>query len=229
VLAESADTASVNRCYTLLLVCHVFLWCGDLDTAQDVIEKVTAQPHWQGRLVWFHTEALALKGEVLLRHGHLTEGIELLCAALNDMKTKNQKNLMLTVTACALAEGLAAAGHAEEAFALITDTLAQPPGNAETWEAPELLRVRADILQSMPQPDEDEAGRNLLQSLALARRQGARGWELRTTMALARLRGRQGRRAEAHQLLSAIYARFAEGFDTADLRAAKQLLDELNP
>src|SRR5690606_28241310 len=176
-----------------LIVCHVFLWRGDLHAAQEIIDKVMAQPHWQGRLVWFHTEALALKGEVLLRRGDLAEAIELLRTALNDMKTKNQKNLMLTVTSCALAEGLAAAGHLEEALAVITDTLAHPPGNAETWEAPELLRVRADILLAMPQPDEGEAERELLRSLALARRQGAKGWELRTTMTLARLRARQRR------------------------------------
>ncbi|HEY6644490.1 ATP-binding protein [Povalibacter sp.] len=227
-LAESAETALVNRSYTLLIVCHVFLWRGDLNTAWDVIEKVMAQPHWQGRLVWFHTEALALKGEVLLRRGDLAKGIELLRTALNDMKTKNQKNLMLTVTACALAEGLAAAGHLEEALAVITDTLAHPPGNAETWEAPELLRVRANILLSMPQSDEGDAERCLLHSLALARRQCAKGWELRTTTTLAQLRARQGRDAEAREVLANLYAQFTEGFDTRDLKAAERLLAELD-
>ncbi len=227
-LAESAQTAAVNRSYTLLIVCHVFLWRGDLDTALEVIEQVMAQPHWQGRLVWFHTEALALKGEVLMRHGRLTEGIELLRTALTDMKTRNQKNLMLTVTACALVEGLAAAGHLDEALALITDTLARPPGDAQTWEAPELLRVRGSILMSMPHPDEIEAERCLAHSLALARKQRASGWELRTAMTLARLRSRQHRATEARDVLTNICARFTEGFDTQDLRAARELLSDLD-
>ena len=226
-IAEAADTPSVNQSYALLIICHVFLWRGDLSTAREVIEKVMAQPHWQGRLVWFHTEALALKGEVLLRNGNITEGIELLRNALSDMRTKNQVNLMLTVTACCLAEGLAAAGRLEEALAVISETIASPPGSAETWEAPELLRVKASILLSMPQPNEAQAESDLLHSLALARRQYAKGWELRTTMTLARLRLAQGRNAEGRELLRRIHDQFSEGFETQDLRAAKQLLREL--
>lgn len=225
-LEESAATPGVNRSYALLIVCHVFLWRGDLDTALEAIEQVMSQPHWKGRLVWFHTEALALKGEVLIRRGDLTEGIDLLRTALTDMRTKNQKNLMLTVTACALAEGLAAAGRIEEGLALISDTLSQPPGNAETWEAPELLRVRASLLMSMPSPDEDEAERCLTHSLELARRQRARGWELRSATTLAQLRLRQGRKAQAHEALADIYAQFAEGLDTRDLRTAREVLSD---
>lgn len=42
------------------LYCYLFLWCGDLDAAQEMVDRVMALPHWQGRLVWFHAEALAL-------------------------------------------------------------------------------------------------------------------------------------------------------------------------
>jgi predicted ATPase len=52
-------------------------------------------------------------------------------------------------------------------------------------------------------------------------------WELRATMSLARLLDQQGRRDEAHAMLSEIYNWFAEGFDTADLKDAKALLDQL--
>lgn len=226
-LEESAATSAANRSYVLLILCHVFLWRGDLDTALEVIAQVMAQPHWQGRLVWFHTEALALKGEVLIRRGDLTEGIDLIRSALADMKTKNQKNLMLTVTACALAEGLGAAGEVEEGLAVITDVLTHAPGNAETWEAPELLRVRARLLMTTTQPDEVEAERCLTHSLELSRRQQARGWELRAATTLAELRSRQGLIAEARDILATVYAQFTEGFDTRDLRTARNLLNEL--
>jgi len=225
-LEESEATSAVNRSYALLIVCHVFLWRGDLDTALEVIGHVMAQPHWQGRLVWFHTEALALKGEVLIRRGDLAEGIPLIRSALADMKTTNQKNLMLTATACALAEGLGAAGQVEEGLAVITDILTHPPGNAETWEAPELLRVRACLLMASAQPEEIEAERCLARSLELSRRQMARGWELRAAATLAQLKSRQGLVAEARDVLATVYAQFTEGFDTCDLRTARDLLNE---
>jgi predicted ATPase len=65
------------------------------------------------------------------------------------------------------------------------------------------------------------------QALDWARRQGALSWELRAATSLARLLRDQERRAEAPALLQSVYDRFTEGFDTADLKAAKALLDAL--
>jgi predicted ATPase len=59
----------------------------------------------------------------------------------------------------------------------------------------------------------------------LAHSQEGLSWELRAALSLARLRVTQGRRGEATQILAPVYDRFTEGFDTADLLAAKQLLD----
>jgi len=66
------------------------------------------------------------------------------------------------------------------------------------------------------------------QALEVARRQGAKSWELRAALSLSRLWQRQGKPAEARQLLSEIYAWFTEGFDTADLQEARTLLVELS-
>ena len=67
----------------------------------------------------------------------------------------------------------------------------------------------------------------LEQALRMAREQGAKSLELRTVISLAWLWGELGRRAEARELLAPVYGWFAEGFDTADLKEAKALLDEL--
>ena len=227
-IAEAAETASpVNVSYSLVYCCYVFLWCGDLDTAQEMIEKVMGQPHWQGRLVWFHSEALALKGELLIRRGNIEDGIELLRRVLADMQASRQKNLMQTVTACCLTEGLTLAGRTDEALAVIDDAITHSPGGTETWDGPELLRIRASVLLSMPQPKLAEAETCVMQSLACARRQGAKGWELRTTTTLAQLRAMQGHAAEARQLLSTMYDQFTESFTTRDLTAAAEMLREL--
>ena len=66
-----------------------------------------------------------------------------------------------------------------------------------------------------------------MRSLDWARRQGALSWELRTATSLARLRQDQGRAAEARSLLQPVYDRFSEGFETADLKTAKALLDSM--
>jgi predicted ATPase len=65
------------------------------------------------------------------------------------------------------------------------------------------------------------------QALAVAQNQGTRLWELRAATILARLWAEQGRRSEAHDLLAPVYGWFSEGFDTADLKDAKALLDRL--
>jgi predicted ATPase len=65
------------------------------------------------------------------------------------------------------------------------------------------------------------------EAITLARKMGAKSLELRATMSLARLLDKQGKRAEARVMLAEIYAWFTEGFDTADLKDAKALLDEL--
>ena len=61
----------------------------------------------------------------------------------------------------------------------------------------------------------------------MARRQEAKSWELRAAISLSRLWQRQGKKAEARDLLAEIYGWFTEGFDTADLKEAKALLEEL--
>ena len=66
------------------------------------------------------------------------------------------------------------------------------------------------------------------QAIAIAREQEAKSWELRAVMSLARLLARLGRRDEARAMLAEIYGWFSEGFDTADLKDAKALLQELS-
>ena len=65
-------------------------------------------------------------------------------------------------------------------------------------------------------------------AIEIARRQSAKSLELRATTSLARLLATQGRRDEARTMLADIYGWFTEGFDTADLKDAKALLDELS-
>ena len=73
-----------------------------------------------------------------------------------------------------------------------------------------------------------EADKWLHDAIAIAQNREAKSWELRATMSLARLLSKQGRRNEARAMLAEIYGWFTEGFDTADLKDAKALLDQLS-
>ena len=75
--------------------------------------------------------------------------------------------------------------------------------------------------------EETLAGRDFREAITVSRRMGSKAYELRATTSLARLLAKQGKRDEARAMLADIYNRFTEGFDTADLKDAKALLDEL--
>ena len=90
----------------------------------------------------------------------------------------------------------------------------------------ELHRLRGEALLAGA-GTVSEAETAMQQAIAVARRQNAKSWELRGAMSLARLRRQQGRQQEAATLLAPVLAWFTEGLDTADLKDAKTLLDEL--
>jgi predicted ATPase len=98
----------------------------------------------------------------------------------------------------------------------------------EGWAEPEVHRVAAEAILIKPGGDMLAAERRFEEAIAIARKQSSKWWELRATVGLARLLAKQGKRDEAHTVLADIYGWFTEGFDTADLKDAKALLEELS-
>src|SRR5580693_2662142 len=90
----------------------------------------------------------------------------------------------------------------------------------------EMYRLKGELLLQQKDSSAAEAQRCFERAIAIARTQSATSFELRATTSLARLLGSQGRRDEALTMLADIYNWFTEGFDTADLKDAKTLLDE---
>ena len=84
------------------------------------------------------------------------------------------------------------------------------------------------MLLQQSQEQHSEAESSFEKAIEIARQQSAKSWELRASTSLARLWQWQGRKAEAQMLLSAVYDWFTEGFDTADLKDAKALLEKLS-
>ena len=118
------------------------------------------------------------------------------------------------------------AGQVDEAVAAFDDALGIAERTAERWLDAELYRHKGLLL--LRQGHLEAAKELYWKALSIARKQGAKLWELRAAVSLARLYGEEGRRTEARELLAPIYGWFTEGFDKPDLREAKaSLLDEL--
>jgi predicted ATPase len=115
-------------------------------------------------------------------------------------------------------------------FAVLVETEAMTVGQktGERFYAAELHRLKGELLLQQAVPDESEMEICFRQALDMARHQQAKSLELRTALSLSRLWQRQGQRDEARQLLAPIYGWFTDGFDTADLKEARALLEELS-
>ena len=125
-----------------------------------------------------------------------------------------------------LVEALAKAGRSAEGLAVLDGFATQSPELAGS--NPEFLRLRGELLLLQTAPATAKPSEDLFrQALDFAHQHGALSWELRAAVSLARLLRDQRRLADAIVCLRPVYDRFTEGFGTADLVAAKRLLDEL--
>jgi predicted ATPase len=127
-----------------------------------------------------------------------------------------------------LAEALALAGAVEEGLTVLAGALAAAKASGARGADPELHRLRGELLRRLPSPEWTEVEGCFRKALAVARKQGTRGFELRAAVSLARLLSDRGRRDEAQDLLAPVYGWFTEGFGASDLREAKALLDALD-
>jgi len=126
-----------------------------------------------------------------------------------------------------LPEALGRAGQTSEGLVTVSEAIQRAERTAEGWIFAELLRVKGELLLQQEMRASPEAEECFQHAGEIAHEQGALAWELRAATSLARLWHGRNRRSEALTLLQPVYDRFTEGFDTADLKAAKALLDTL--
>lgn len=124
-----------------------------------------------------------------------------------------------------LAEALWHAGRTQEALEAIEEGLGVSDSNGERAYDAELCRLKGELLKTQGKTAEAEDG--FQKAIEIARQQAAKSLELRAATSLARLWQNQDKREEAHQLLGKVHTWFTEGFDTADLKEARSLLEEL--
>ena len=168
----------------------------------------------------FFMEPRFLRGAALSAQGAIEEAVACLREGLaGRLGGKRPYGL------AGLAEALVRQGERAAALAAVREGLETQERTGERrWEA-ELHRLEGIALFGLNRLDEGQCALEV--ALRVARSQQAKAYELRAATSLARLWSERGRRNEASNLLTPVYGWFTEGFDTADLKEAKALLDEL--
>jgi predicted ATPase len=154
--------------------------------------------------------------------GRAGEGVLLIREGMTTFVQGGSRFLISNFSAW-LAAALERGGSIFEALETIEQALQANPD--EVFYRPETFRIRGELRLKRGEAQLAEA--DFRDAITLAQTMSAKSWELRATMSLARLLAKQGHRDEAHAMLAEIYNWFTEGFDTADLKDAKALLDEL--
>jgi predicted ATPase len=180
--------------------------------------------------VWV-TSGHFLKGQLLVERGEFAQGLLVLRDAFETCD-RTGWHISYAEFKSALALGLAGTGRLDEALVALDDAMAADRKGADGrgWYAPELLRIKGEVLLRQAADRSTLAAEDCFtQAAQMAREQGALFWELRVALSVARLRVSQGRHHEARAPLASVYDRFTEGFATADLQAARTMLEGLPP
>jgi predicted ATPase len=164
----------------------------------------------------------AMQGEAEQGSAEMLKGL----AAFRNLETEQRRASYLVL----MADALLRAGRVDEGSSALDEAVETINNTGEHFYEAELYRTKGELLMRQPgsqrgEDCESEIEACLRKAIEIARRQTAKAFELRAVMSLARLWREQGKRAEAHEMLAEVYGWFTEGFDTADLKDARALLE----
>lgn len=206
--------------------CHVTLLSGDLTAAERFIDLLLKHTLEHALDLW-HAWGTCFGATLLIARGNTDEGLNTLQRILDELP-KGAFFAHYALIQATLAEALGRVGAISKGHATIDHALMRSERDDERWYRAEFLRIKGELLRL-----EDtatamrEAKEQFRRSLDCARQQEAPSWELRTSISLARLHQAQGQLIEARDALAPVHARFKEGFQTADLKAATALMEAL--
>ena len=174
----------------------------------------------------YHAWGLLPWGWALAAQGQRAEGIAQIRQGFAGWRATGSGVVWLWFLAL-LAEACGEAGQIDEGLHALEEALEALHTHEDRVYEAEVYRLKGELLLQQSAAQQREAEECFQQALDIARGQQAKSLELRAAMSLARLWQRQGKRAEAYDLLADVYGWFTEGFDTPDLQEAKALLEAL--
>ena len=213
---------SLSRAVSLSYASSFYMDLREPGAVREVAERLFTLASEQ-QLVQLVPSGSVYRGWAMTEQGRIDEGIALIRAGLDSAATHGTR-VRLPRYLTALSEAQARAGQMEEALATIEQAFSAV-GEQQIY-LPGVLWWRGEL--HLKRGDETKAAGDFREAIAVAQRIGSKAYELRATTSLARMLAKQSKRDEARVILANIYNWFTEGFNTADLKDAKALLDELS-
>jgi predicted ATPase/DNA-binding winged helix-turn-helix (wHTH) protein len=228
-LEESVDEALSNNhvlslCATLAnWACPIALFRGDLPAAERALE-ILVDHATRYELAFWLIWGRCFRGALTVRQGDLEGGLRQLRAGLAELPG-GADHPRFTPWRLQLADALGCTGAFDEALGVIDKGLETAEAKGQLFSLPEFTRIRGEIVRRRGGPGALEmAAAAFSKARDIAHRQGSLSTELRAATSLAQLDLEEGPRNEALRSLADVYGRFSEGFETADLLAARALL-----
>jgi predicted ATPase/DNA-binding winged helix-turn-helix (wHTH) protein len=223
---EEATTVGHAMSLALALAqgaCPVALLSGDLTAADRFIDLLLKHTVEHALDLW-HAWGRCFGAMLHIARGSTDDGLKALHSALDELPQGAFFAHYAGIHAT-LAEALGRVGAISRGHATIDEALMRSERDEERWYMAEFLRIKGELFRLEDTPKAMRQAEELFQrSRDCGRQQEALSWELRASISLARLHQGQGRIIEARDALAPIYSRFKEGFQTADLKAAKALM-----
>ncbi|MFM0552221.1 adenylate/guanylate cyclase domain-containing protein [Paraburkholderia sediminicola] len=224
-------TGGSTLALTLTYTAQLHQFRGEATLTRQYAEAVMSLAAEQGMPFWLAWGTI-LRGWVLNQQGSPQEGIAQIREGLAGYRATGAE-MGYSYFLALLADSYRQAGETDAGLGAIDEAMAMASRSGEHCYEAELHRIKGHLLLGASSDRiggasrAEEAEACFHQAITVARGQGARSFELRAVSSLARLWQCQGKTADARQALSEVYGSLAEGFDTADMREAKALLDAL--
>jgi predicted ATPase len=199
---------------------------GEIEAVQARVDKGMTLATEQGFSRGWASAAF-LQGWLLFEQGHQEAGIAQMLKIVGKDQAERGSARWNGHSSAILAEAYRKTGQTMDGLSVVTEALSRATQTGCRYYEAELRRIKGELLLAQAMPEEGQAEGCFREAIEVSRRQQAKSLELRAAMSLSRLWQKQHKREQARQLLADIHGWFTEGFDTADLKAAKTLLEEL--
>lgn len=220
VEAEAAElNHPATHCIALVWTLCIHIWTGELDKAERSLATFSRIAE-ANAFAPYQAATPGLRAAIAIRREQPGDAVRQLEESLTRLHGMRYE-LLTTSFEIALAEGLVLAGEYRRALGVARRCIAHCRSSGDAYALPELMRIEAQVIGALGEEGDQAVERMLQGSLAMAREQNARAWVLRSSLDLARLRVKQGDRAEALALLEACQPE--EGVDTLDVRQLEVL------
>jgi predicted ATPase len=223
------DAREIGQAATLMLALrfasYTHIFCGNYAAANALVDELIDLANKKDAL-FRKADGMLHQGCVLALTGKAPDAVEMITSGISAFRSTGATRWIPWFLSC-LARAYAELGQFDDAWRSIGDAMTAVETTKESWCEAEVNRMAGEVALKSQGPDAGKPEAYFERALALARQQQAKSWELRAAMSMARLWRDQGKRDEARDLVAPVYGWFTEGFNTLDLKEAKNLLEEL--